>query len=259
MDKGNDEVIRLQSLYYKSRYLLGKTAIFVYEGFLALFIKRSIFYPEEDFGWAKKISEEHLVIKQEFEALFNQMQKKLDVTDLSEEQNKVVKQDFWYFIPLFFYGYRIEKYCAQTPQTTRLLESIPYMTTAIFSTIKPGADIASHRGAYRAFLRYHLGIKVPKNFNDCKIYFNNGDITYAWKNGEGVVFDDTFQHYVKNNTHEYRTVLYVDFIRPMPRPIRRMTFVLFRAIQKSPYVQNVLTKLRLRENDHKFKKINYSL
>jgi ornithine lipid ester-linked acyl 2-hydroxylase len=257
VDRDNDEIIPLQSFYYKSRYLLGKTGIFIFEKFLALFIKQSIFFPEKDFVWAKRISDEHLVIKQEFERLSDEIQEKLDVTDLSEEQNKVVKQNFWHFIPLFFYGYKIEKYCSNAPETTMLLESIPYMTTAVFSTLKPGADIAPHRGAYRAFLRYHLGIKVPDNFNDCKIYFNNGDINYAWKNGEGVVFDDTFQHYVKNNTNEYRTVLYVDFIRPMPAWVLKMTFVLFRAIQKSPYVQNVLTKLKLREDDHKFIKINY--
>ena len=90
-------------------------------------------------------------------------------------------------------------------------------------------------------------------------YFTNKELSYAWQNGQGVVFDDTFQHHVKNNTNESRTVLYVDFIRPMPKPILKLTFVLFRAIQNSPYVQNLLYKLRMREDNHQFNKINYLL
>ena len=41
------------------------------------------------------------------------MKEKLDVTDLSEEENKVVKQDYLHFIPLF----KIEEYCSKTPKS----------------------------------------------------------------------------------------------------------------------------------------------
>ena len=66
---------------------------------ICVFIKRHIFFPEKDFEWAKKFFDEHIAIKQEFEMLLNEMNEKLDVTDLSKEENKVVKQDSLHFIP----------------------------------------------------------------------------------------------------------------------------------------------------------------
>ncbi len=33
--------------------------------------------------------------------------------------------------------------------------------------------------------------------------------------GEGVVFDDVFDHWVRNDTDEYRVILFVDILRPL--------------------------------------------
>ena len=39
---------------------------------------------------------------------------------------------------------------------------------------------------------------------------------YYWKNGEGVVFDDTFLHDAANDSDEVRVVLWLDIKRKMP-------------------------------------------
>ena len=41
-----------------------------------------------------------------------------------------------------------------------------------------------------------------------------------WREGRSLGFDDTFDHEVWNETTGVRVVLFVDFQRPLPRPIR---------------------------------------
>jgi beta-hydroxylase len=47
-----------------------------------------------------------------------------------------------------------------------------------------------------------------------------GNARVCWEQGKVVVFDDTFEHAVWNNTEQERIVLLFDFDRPM-RPIGR--------------------------------------
>jgi hypothetical protein len=41
---------------------------------------------------------------------------------------------------------------------------------------------------------------------------------YSWREGEALIFDDTFNHEVWNDTAGYRVVLFVDFARPLYQP-----------------------------------------
>ena len=37
---------------------------------------------------------------------------------------------------------------------------------------------------------------------------------YEWKEGEGVLFDETYKHFVKNETKYTRVILFLDVVRP---------------------------------------------
>ena len=37
-----------------------------------------------------------------------------------------------------------------------------------------------------------------------------------WKEGESILFDDSWEHEVYNKSNDIRVVLIVDFLRPMP-------------------------------------------
>jgi beta-hydroxylase len=39
-----------------------------------------------------------------------------------------------------------------------------------------------------------------------------------WSEGQALIFDDTFNHEVWNDTDGYRVVLFVDFARPLRQP-----------------------------------------
>ena len=40
-------------------------------------------------------------------------------------------------------------------------------------------------------------------------------IDYYWKNGEGIIFDETYIHTAENKTDEQRVILFCDIRRPM--------------------------------------------
>ena len=57
-----------------------------------------------------------------------------------------------------------------------------------------------------------MGLITP-NSPDC--YINVDGETYYWRDGEAVVFDETFIHYAENKTDQNRIILFADVERPM--------------------------------------------
>ena len=80
------------------------------------------------------------------------------------------------------------------------------------NVLAPNAKIIPHHGIYKGVLRFHLGLSTPNSPN-CFISVNNQ--IYYWKDGEGIIFDDTFEHWVNNNTDKQRIILICDIIRPV--------------------------------------------
>jgi beta-hydroxylase len=108
------------------------------------------------------------------------------------------------------------------------------MTTAMFSILSPRKHILDHRGPYKGVLRYHLGLIVPRDAEDCKIRV--GEDFRHWMQGESMVFDDTYNHEVWNDTDETRVVLFVDVLRPLPFPESLINRAIVKAISYSPFV-----------------------
>jgi beta-hydroxylase len=104
------------------------------------------------------------------------------------------------------------------PRTTALLESIPSVHAAMFALLPPGARLPSHRDPFAGSLRYHLGLRTP-NSEKCRI-FVDGEL-YYWKDGEAVMFDETYIHRAENQTDVERLILFCDVERPLSNPIAR--------------------------------------
>lgn len=100
-------------------------------------------------------------------------------------------------------------YC---PQTVALLKQIPEIKAAMFTELPAGGKLNRHRDPYAGSLRYHLGLSTP-NSDNCHIVVNNQP--YSWRDGEGVVFDETYLHWVNNNSDANRLILMCDVERPM--------------------------------------------
>ena len=104
------------------------------------------------------------------------------------------------------------------PQTTELLARIPSVHAAMFAMLPPGARLPSHRDPFAGSLRYHLGLSTP-NSKLCRI-FVDGEL-YYWKDGEAVVFDETYIHRAENQTDTPRLILFCDVERPLSNPLAR--------------------------------------
>ena len=82
----------------------------------------------------------------------------------------------------------------------------------MFAQLPPGASLVRHRDPYAGSVRYHLGLVTPAN---PKCYIDVDGQQYYWRDGEAVMFDETYIHYAKNETDVSRIVLFCDVERPM--------------------------------------------
>jgi beta-hydroxylase len=98
------------------------------------------------------------------------------------------------------------------PKTVALLQAIPNVHGAMFTMLPPGARLGSHRDPFAGSLRYHLGLATP-NSDDCHIFVDG--IKCVWRDGESLVFDETFIHRAENRTDQNRLILFCDVERPM--------------------------------------------
>jgi hypothetical protein len=99
----------------------------------------------------------------------------------------------WNVFILECLDYKVAPNVARCPETMKALAGVPDMIQAFFSILDPGKSVPEHEGPYLGYLRYHLGLRVPKK-NPPKIVVNGQD--YVWKEGEGVLFDDSWPHEV---------------------------------------------------------------
>jgi aspartyl/asparaginyl beta-hydroxylase (cupin superfamily) len=130
------------------------------------------------------------------------------------------------------------------PTTISLLKD-KQIHNAFFSILDSEVDIPPHDGYYKGYLRYHLGIIIPKNENGDTPFIVCGGETYHWKEGEGVLFDDMYLHYVKNKTPHTRVVLYLDVVRNnLPPVIHQINETVISLIE-----YNLLLKIMLK-NQH---------
>ena len=98
------------------------------------------------------------------------------------------------------------------PRTVELVQSIPNVNAAMFAMLPPGGDLGRHRDPFAGSLRYHLGLVTP-NSDQCCIWVDGE--RYCWRDGEPVVFDETFIHWAENRSDTTRLILFCDVERPL--------------------------------------------
>ncbi len=156
--------------------------------------------------------------------------------DISTDQLSLTDDDRWKTYFFFGYGFKADANCARCPETTRLLEQIPGMKTAMFSILSPRKNIPPHTGPYKGVVRYHLGLLVPDPPDAVRIRV--GDEWAHWEEGRSLLFDDTFEHEVRNDTDGTRVVLFVDVVRPLRQPMKAVNAAIIAVIGLSPFVQD---------------------
>ncbi len=98
------------------------------------------------------------------------------------------------------------------PQTYALLQSIPTVKAAMFAELPPGGKLNPHRDPFAGSMRYHLGLATP---NDDRCFIEVDGERYSWRDGQGVIFDETYIHWAINGSDSDRIILFCDIERPM--------------------------------------------
>ena len=128
----------------------------------------------------------------------------------------------------FFYrhGTRFEAAQQRCPKTSKVLESIDLCRIdgqspeICFSVLQPSSRIEPHFGVTNARVVVHLPLRVP---NGC--YLELTDVgRHFWKEGEPLVFDDTFEHSALNPSDKPRGILLMDAWHPNLSMVEREIF-----------------------------------
>jgi beta-hydroxylase len=193
------------------------------------------FFDTTDFPWIKELEDNWQDIRKELDQVLKYRKDIPNFQDISKDQKSITKDDKWKTFFLYGYGFKSEQNCELCPRSAELMERIPGMKTAMFSILDGHKHIPPHRGPYKGVLRFHMGLIVPTPNTDCRIRVGND--YQSWQEGKGMVFDDTFNHEVWNDSNHQRVVLFVDFIRPLRFPVNILNKFIIFLIGISPFVQ----------------------
>lgn len=199
-----------------------------------------------NFPWTRRLEDNWQVMRKELDEILQHREVLPSFHDIAEDASTISQDDNWKTFFLYGYGEKAEENCARCPRTTELIEQVPGMTTAFFSILSPGKHIPPHRGPYKGVLRYHLGLKVPDPAEKCRIRV--ADEIVHWEEGDSMVFDDTYNHEVWNETNGERAILFLDVKRPLRQPLAAVNDFVVNLLRYTPVVQNA------RENQKQWSK-----
>ncbi|WP_459614818.1 lipid A hydroxylase LpxO [Bordetella sp. 2513F-2] len=118
----------------------------------------------------------------------------------------------WKRFYLKWYDARHPSAEALCPKTVAILRTLPKVKAAMFAELPPGGTLHRHRDPFSGSLRYHLGLATP---NDDRCYIDVDGERYSWRDGESVVFDETYVHEAYNRSESNRIILFCDVERPL--------------------------------------------
>ncbi|KPQ02281.1 MAG: beta-hydroxylase LpxO [Idiomarinaceae bacterium HL-53] len=146
----------------------------------------------------------------------------------------------WSKFYLKWYGYTHDSAKRTCPNTVALISKLPQVKGAMFTLLPPGSKLTPHSDPFACSLRYHLGLKTP---NDDNCWINVDNQQYSWRDGEALLFDETYVHHVSNNTDKHRLILMLDVERPMGW-IGKLVNFFYRSLMRMTIVPNDETDKR---------------
>ncbi len=163
------------------------------------------------------------------------------LNEISQDHERIAGDGRWRCFFLVGYGQTIAANCARAPRTAKLVAGIPNLNSAFFSILDKGAVIPPHNGVTRGLITWHLALRTPQEPEKC--WMRVGDELVYWREGEGILFDDTYRHEVRNDTPDHRVVLLVQVERPMAAPWRWLPKLFLWGIKRSSFVSKVRDNL----------------
>eukprot|EP01098_Paradermamoeba_levis_P001841 TRINITY_DN1210_c0_g5_i1.p1 TRINITY_DN1210_c0_g5~~TRINITY_DN1210_c0_g5_i1.p1 ORF type:complete len:209 (+),score=83.57 TRINITY_DN1210_c0_g5_i1:306-932(+) len=129
-------------------------------------------------------------------------------------------KELWSVFFLWREGKKEEQNCSLCPRTTEIVSQLPDLLENMeqgyvyFSIIEPGGHVRPHFGPSNLRLRLHLGLSLPPGEENKKCWVRVEQEKRSWEEGKVIVFDDSFDHEVHNQSSFPRVVLIVDVWHP---------------------------------------------
>ena len=133
----------------------------------------------------------------------------------NKHQLRIAEGQPWNVFSFVSYGTINYANCAKCPTIASLVLQIPSIKFAMLSIMEGDTRIKRHCGYFKNVLRCHITLHVDNEEDSLHVrYIDVGGEKYHWKQGEMVVFDDTYPHTVVNTVPGKRIVLFLDVERP---------------------------------------------
>ena len=199
-------------------------------------VSRKPFLPVSDFPELAPLRENWEVFRDEAKALYEEGHIRQ-----SERHNDLSFVAFykrgWKRYYLKWYSDFMPSAQATCPRSCELVSKIPGINAAMFSLLPAGGKLGRHRDPFAGSLRYHVGLVTP---NDDACWIKVDGEPYSWRDGEDVVFDETYIHEAKNDTDQDRIILFCDVTRPLHfAPVRVLSRFMNRYVFSGTRSQNV--------------------
>jgi beta-hydroxylase len=153
-------------------------------------------------------------------------------------QRRIAAGQPWSVYSFFSYGTVNIDNCKACPLLSSLLLQIPSIKLAMLSCMDGPIHIKQHCGYFKSILRAHITLYLENEETSHRRFIRVGGEDYHWKEGELVVFDDTYPHEVKSTVPGKRLILFLDIERPYASSIiKKVSKVMLSLLQNSPNVR----------------------
>lgn len=192
------------------------------------------------FAWTRLLTENWQAIRAEALAVTRNIEEVPILGEISPHHGRIAPDDSWRTFFLIGYGNRFPENLARCPVTASVLKKIPGLNSGFFSVLTAGNHIPAHSGVTKGLLTCHLGLKVPEG----EISMRVDKQMLHWEEGKVLMFDDTFEHEVWNNTRGTRIVLLIQIARPLRLPGRLLAMLFLGGVRYSSFVREARRNIR---------------
>lgn len=201
--------------------LLGRKKLYLQEPSSFYFpgLPQRQFYERSEFPWLREIEDAVPGMLDELHAVLadgNDFAPYVEATDdRPHAANPLINDPSWGAYYFWRNGEIVPESAARCPVTMKMLQMAPMpridqrSPIALWSLLKPGTHIQPHHGLLNTRLICHIPLIVP---NDCALRVGNE--TRAWRSGEALIFDDSFEHEAWNRSRDTRVILLFEIWRP---------------------------------------------
>ncbi len=188
-----------------------------------------------DFAWTASLRDNWEAIRQEALALaLRDAEASPACADMSRGACTSAPVRQWRSCLLWGHGDRIEDHLKRCPRTGAVVARIPGLNSAGFAVLPPGTHVPAHRGATKGLLTCHLGLVVPRD-GDVRMRVDRR--IARWAEGETLLFDDTYDHELWNESSGTRVILSIQVRRPLRQPGKWVADTWLGVIRRSALVE----------------------